>query len=141
MTKKKNIKKKILSYSRNIVSLCTNLFNTVNQNLEHFGVIFLNDNLEFLGFKFLISGTENKVGFYVEDIFRQVILFKSNNVIFIHNHPSGDCYPSKDDLSTFSNLYSYGDLININVIDNIIIAKGNSTFYSYLLKDIALLWK
>ena len=47
----------------------------------------------------------------------------------MHNHPSGDCEPSKEDEEITKVLNNAGDLLGINVLDHIIIAKDNFTSF------------
>jgi len=45
-------------------------------------------------------------------------------VLFIHNHPSGDPNPSKDDIVITKRLVETGKVIGINVLDHIVISDG-----------------
>lgn len=59
------------------------------------------------------------------DIFKHAIRLNSPKVVFVHNHPSGNPYPSKADISTTEKLIEGGNLLGINVIDHIVIGKNN----------------
>ena len=45
-------------------------------------------------------------------------------VIFVHNHPSGDATPSKEDIEITRRLRETGDIMGVRVLDHIIIGKG-----------------
>lgn len=45
-------------------------------------------------------------------------------VIFLHNHPSGDPTPSKEDIEITRRLREVGDIMGVRVLDHIIIGKG-----------------
>ena len=45
-------------------------------------------------------------------------------VILIHNHPSGDPHPSRDDISLTYRIVEAGEMIGIKVLDHIIIGDG-----------------
>ena len=45
-------------------------------------------------------------------------------VIFVHNHPSGDPTPSKEDIEITRRLREVGDVMGVRVLDHIIIGKG-----------------
>jgi DNA repair protein RadC len=53
-------------------------------------------------------------------------------VIFIHNHPSGDPAPSREDINITERLVQAGDIVGIKVLDHIII--GENTYTSMMEK-------
>ncbi len=65
------------------------------------------------------------------EVFNPAIKESAVSVIFVHNHPSGDPEPSKEDIQMTRRLLEVGDVVGIKVLDHIII--GNECFVS--LKD------
>jgi DNA repair protein RadC len=61
-------------------------------------------------------------------VFSNVIRESAAGVIFVHNHPSGDPSPSREDISITRRLKDGGELLGIRVLDHIII--GHDTFTS-----------
>ena len=51
-------------------------------------------------------------------------MYKRQAVIFIHNHPSGDPTPSREDIQTTERLIDAGRLLGIRVLDHVIIGNG-----------------
>ena len=49
------------------------------------------------------------------------------SVIFVHNHPSGDSSPSKEDIVTTKRLCESGKILGIKVLDHVIIGDGEYT--------------
>ena len=49
------------------------------------------------------------------------------SVIFVHNHPSGDSSPSKEDVVTTKRLCESGKILGIKVLDHVIIGDGEYT--------------
>ena len=45
-------------------------------------------------------------------------------MVFVHNHPSGDPTPSKEDFNTTDRLVACGDILGIKVVDHIVIGDG-----------------
>ena len=45
--------------------------------------------------------------------------------MLVHNHPSGDCEPSEDDLEITKRLVEAGKILGIEVLDHIILTKDN----------------
>ena len=50
-------------------------------------------------------------------------------VIFLHNHPSGDPEPSREDIEITQRLSEVGKLIGIPCLDHIIV--GNQRYFSF----------
>ncbi|TVM04227.1 MAG: hypothetical protein CV087_00865 [Candidatus Brocadia sp. WS118] len=62
------------------------------------------------------------------EVFNPAIKESAASVIFVHNHPSGDPEPSKEDIQITQRLAEVGTLIGIKVLDHIII--GNEKYVS-----------
>lgn len=58
------------------------------------------------------------------EAFREAIKEAAASIIFVHNHPSGDPTPSRDDITITERLKNTGDIIGINVLDHVIIGDG-----------------
>jgi DNA repair protein RadC len=58
------------------------------------------------------------------DIFAQVVHWSAAAIIFVHNHPSGDPTPSKEDIEITRRLREAGELMGVRVLDHVIIGKG-----------------
>jgi len=58
------------------------------------------------------------------DVFAPVVREAAAAVIFVHNHPSGDPTPSKEDIEITRRLREVGDIMGVRVLDHIVIGKG-----------------
>ena len=58
------------------------------------------------------------------EVFKGAILNNSASVALVHNHPSGDAEPSRDDLEITERIIKTGELIGIPVIDHMVIGNG-----------------
>jgi DNA repair protein RadC len=58
------------------------------------------------------------------EVFLPVIRESAAAVIFVHNHPSGDPTPSREDLEITRRLREVGDLVGVRVLDHIVIGRG-----------------
>jgi DNA repair protein RadC len=58
------------------------------------------------------------------DTFKAAIRESAAAVIFIHNHPSGDIKPSREDILLTKRLVQAGEVLGIQVLDHIIIGDG-----------------
>jgi DNA repair protein RadC len=64
--------------------------------------------------------------------FRDAIKEAAASVIFVHNHPSGDPSPSREDISITERLASVGEIVGIKVLDHVII--GDNKYISMMEK-------
>ena len=69
-------------------------------------------------------GTLNNCILSPREIFKASILSNAASVVLMHNHPSGDCTPSKQDVLVTERLVACGELIGITVLDHIILGRG-----------------
>jgi len=76
----------------------------------------------------LISiGNLNSSVVHAREVFKVAIENNSANIILLHNHPSGNPEPSREDISLTKKLVEAGKLLEIQVFDHIIIAGNNYT--------------
>jgi DNA repair protein RadC len=73
-------------------------------------------------------GSVNSSFASVRDIFYQALKNAAVRIIVIHNHPSGDPTPSREDMCVTEKIKEAGDLIGIPMVDHIII--GDNCYYS-----------
>ena len=59
------------------------------------------------------------------EIFKTALIESAAGVILVHNHPSGDPTPSKEDIELTERLVESGKLIGIDILDHVIIGDGS----------------
>ena len=96
---------------------------------EYFYALYLDNKKYLIEDKILFIGTINKSIVHPREIFKYAYLLSASSIICIHNHPSGDVFPSKEDMDLTKNLVEIGKINGINVIDHLII--GNNNYYSF----------
>lgn len=96
---------------------------------EIFKVVLLNTKNEIIADIDVSIGTLNSSLVHPREVFREAIKRSSNKIILMHNHPSGNIEPSKEDKQITSRLIKCGEIIGIEVIDHIII--GDGTYFSF----------
>lgn len=57
------------------------------------------------------------------EFYRPAIL-EAAAVLFVHNHPSGDPIPSREELEITRRLRDVGELVGVRVLDHVIIGHG-----------------
>lgn len=96
---------------------------------EHFMIIMLNTKHKVIAKKVVSIGHLNASLVHPREMFKEAIRRSSAALILVHNHPSGDLTPSREDLATTQRLYEGGKILGIDVIDHIII--GDNRYFSF----------
>lgn len=94
--------------------------------------INLNNQNEIINAHVCSIGTTNMSLCDPKSIFKAALLSNASSVMLIHNHPSGHCDPSEEDVDTTDNLVKAGHILGINVLDHIIV--GMDEYYSIMSK-------
>ncbi len=95
---------------------------------EHLLMVMLNTKYCYIGDVVLSKGTVNSSLASTRETFVEALKHDAVYIILIHNHPSGDPTPSKDDIATTLKMKRAGDMIGISLIDHIII--GDNKYIS-----------
>ncbi len=125
----KRIKKDEISFlcSLDIFNYNKYLFSNIKQ--EQFYVLYLDNKNKLIERKLLFMGTINKSIVHPREIFKNAYLLSATSIVCMHNHPSGDTRPSKEDIFLTNNLVEIGKMNGINVLDHIIF--GDDNYYSF----------
>ena len=100
-----------------------------NKKQEYFYTVYVDTKGRYIDKKCLFVGTMNNSIVHPREIFKEAYLLSANGIICIHNHPSGNASPSKNDIELTKRIKDIGNLFGIALIDHIIIGKGN--YYSF----------
>ena len=99
-----------------------------HRNREVMKILFLNTKSRVLGEDDISVGTVNTALVSPREIFLEALKKNAVSVILLHNHPSGDPTPSKDDILVTKRVFEAGALLGIDLLDHIII--GDNCFIS-----------
>ena len=102
---------------------------------EHFCTLLLNTKHEVLAKETVSIGTLNTSVVHPRELFKFAVKRSAAALILVHNHPSGDPTPSREDREITTRLKEAGAIIGIEILDHIII--GDNKFVSF--KEKALL--
>ena len=86
-----------------------------------------------LGEKRMFLGTVNASLVSPRELFLEALRYQAVNIILVHNHPSGDPTPSREDVLITQRVHQGGELIGIHLLDHIII--GEHTYMSFREKE------
>jgi len=99
-----------------------------NLDKEYFRILLLNTKNHVLSIETINIGTLNSSMVHPREIFKAAIKKSAAALILLHNHPSGDPSPSRDDINITKRIIQSGDILGISVLDHIII--GDNRFIS-----------
>lgn len=91
---------------------------------EHFCVLLLDTKGKLIEETEVSVGDLNSAMVHPREVFFQAIRRSAAAVVLIHNHPSGDPSPSREDIETTSRLMESAMILGINIVDHIIIGDG-----------------
>ena len=94
---------------------------------EHFCIFCLNTKNKIAGVHTVSIGSLNSTIVHPREVYKAAMLNNAAAIICIHNHPSGDPEPSRDDIETTKRLVDAGNILGIDVLDHIIIGDGRYT--------------
>lgn len=101
---------------------------------EYFRSIMLDTKNNIICHEDISVGSLNASIVHPREVFNRAIKRSSASIILVHNHPSGDPTPSKEDINITKRLINAGDILGIRVLDHIIV--GNEKYISLKEEDI-----
>ncbi len=99
-----------------------------NWDREKFVVVALNCKKKVIGYNIAAVGNVNNVMVDPREVLKFLLLANAASAIVIHNHPSGEMMPSKEDIDTTTRLNAALNLVNIGLLDHVIF--GNYGYFS-----------
>lgn len=92
-----------------------------NEVKEHFICLHLDTKNNVACFDVVSVGSLSASIVHPREVFKAALLSSAASIILLHNHPSGDPTPSREDHEITKRLRECGDLLGIKVLDHVII--------------------
>lgn len=96
---------------------------------EYFKAVFLNTKNQVISTDIISIGSLNSSIVHPREIFSAAVKKASASLILVHNHPSGDPTPSREDIEVTKRIVQAGEIIGVSVLDHLIIGEGR--YYSF----------
>lgn len=132
------IREKEVEYKTNKIKSAKDIVKFMNDieemNLlaeENVFLICLNTKNEILSYSEIAKGGIDNALIDMKNIFKNVLLCNANKFILVHNHPSGDATPSKNDYDVTEKIKKASKIMDINFLDHLIIAGNNYSSCMY----------
>jgi DNA repair protein RadC len=97
--------------------------------VEQVRILFLDTKNRLIADEPLWRGTVNHSPVYPREIMKRALTLNATAIVLLHNHPSGDPRPSRDDIEITRQVVDAGKTLGVDVHDHIIFAAaGHASF-------------
>lgn len=91
---------------------------------EHFVCLYLNTKNQVIHKQTIFIGSLNASIVHPREVFKEAVRRSAASVICVHNHPSGDPTPSREDIEVTKRLAESGKIVGIELLDHLIIGEN-----------------
>lgn len=119
-----------LSTPAAVAELARDLLREHDDDKEHFWAILLNAQNHYLLHTQVSVGTQSASLVHPREVLGPALREGASSLILIHNHPSGDPTPSREDLRLTRQLRDAAALLDLNLHDHIIVGNGTASWVS-----------
>ena len=118
-----------ISSSSEAIVFCQRHFSRLASDAkqEEFHIVTLDTKNQVIDTHQITVGTLDASLVHPREVFRAAIKDAASSVILVHNHPSGDPTPSREDIAVTNRLTESGKLIGIDVLDHIVLGRSTAT--------------
>jgi len=97
------------------------------EKIEQFRVLFLDNKNRLLADEAQARGTVNHTPVYPREVVKRALELHATALILVHNHPSGDPTPSRDDIEMTQEVKLAAQALSIVLHDHLIVGNGSWT--------------
>lgn len=108
---------------------CRPLFETEGGNVEKTVLLLLDGKGKLIHERILSIGTVNAAPVSPREVFLQALRYQAVYFMLLHNHPSGDVKPSREDAGITQRLAELGEMMQLTLMDHIIV--GGQNYFSF----------
>ena len=97
------------------------------ERIEQFRILFLDAEGRLLADEAQARGTVNHTPVYPREVVKRALELGAASLILVHNHPSGDPEPSREDIEMTAQVCRAAELLGVRVEDHLIVGNGRWT--------------
>lgn len=140
MIKPSNYKTMKIESQKDIANICIREFYYEKKEISR--IYFLNVKNIVIQVLDMTTSATSYVNMSIKEIIAKAVELRADKMILVHNHPSGNTTPSKQDIKFTDELFNAGKLLDIDLVDHIIVSKtGYTSVYTYLKEEISKIKK
>lgn len=102
---------------------------------EEFWIITLDTKLNVIGTHQVTVGTLDASLVHPREVFKHAFLAAASAILLVHNHPSGNLTPSRQDRDVTDRLKKGGEVLGVHVVDHIICGHDGTSFNTLSLAE------
>ena len=121
---------RVLSSPDAVALLALDLTRAVDDDREHFWVVLLNSQNHYLMHTEVSVGTQSASLVHPREVLGPALREGAAALILIHNHPSGDPTPSREDMRLTRQLVDGATLLDVRLHDHLIVGNGTERWVS-----------
>lgn len=121
MAQARVLQREVLSSWDALIAYCRTCM--AHRETEQFRVLFLDRKNTMIADEALGTGTVGHVPVYPREVAKRALELNASAVILVHNHPSGDPTPSREDITMTARVIGACEAIDVTVHDHVIIGK------------------
>ncbi|PHR20882.1 MAG: hypothetical protein COA41_04295 [Sphingopyxis sp.] len=120
--------------SQPILSSWQALLDYLRADMAHLGhervrVLHLDSKNRLIRDELVSEGSIDQAAIYTREVIRRALVLGSAAIILVHNHPSGDSTPSRQDIAITKDICAAGRTLGIAVHDHIIVGRDGHTSF------------
>ena len=112
--------------SEEVQSLARAIYATLDADKEHFVLLVLNNKNRVNGFKVVSTGSLTASLVHPREVWRAALHLCAAAVVFVHNHPSGDPAPSREDIAFTRRMAKACEVVGIELVDHMVVGAGGA---------------
>ena len=102
------------------------------EQIEQFRILFLDRKNNLIADEVQQRGTVNHTPVYPREVMKRALILNASALIVVHNHPSGDPKPSREDIRTTRELKAAASALEIELHDHVVIGHGTHASFRSL---------
>ncbi|MCC3860622.1 RadC family protein [Pseudemcibacter aquimaris] len=130
LAQSKVLEKPVLSNWQALINYCSS--EMAYKKNEQFRVLFLDRKNRLIADVKMQEGTIDHTPVYPREIIKKALELGSTAIILVHNHPSGDPTPSREDIEMTKKIMEAGKQLGVILHDHLIISKGGHSSFKSL---------
>jgi DNA repair protein RadC len=127
---------RILSDPETVVALARDFLTAADDDKEHFWAIYLNAQNHYLFHTEVSVGIQSASLVHPREVIGPALREGASAIVLVHNHPSGDPTPSREDVRVTRQLVDSAKLVDVRLHDHVIIANGTLAYVSMAQKGL-----
>jgi DNA repair protein RadC len=102
------------------------------EQIEQFRILFLDRKNSLIADEVQQRGTVNHTPVYPREVMKRALILNASVLIVVHNHPSGDPKPSREDIETTRELKAAANALELELHDHVVIGHGTHASFRSL---------